>query len=320
MIRTSGSLSIVIEWENVKHSKQTRAEAMLEVLFCQLKSLKYRFSEGAEIILVCDASATPASSVLRKMEAEFVQTGNSIRTFCIDGLDYYQQKNFGADQTHSDLLLFLDSDVVPQEGWLEALLDCQAEENADVVCGATYIEANSLYSKSVALFWFFPLPSESKLRSHVSHFYANNVLFKGEVFRGMPYPRTGLVRGECTRLARMLLDCQRSIVLEPKARVIHPAPNGLSHFVKRALCQGHDNVHCQDNDNFWHATHLYFRRLAAQAKRIVSKREEVQLGRIGSLAAIAIATTYNTLEYIGEVLTLAMSPRYPHFIRDKVRV
>jgi hypothetical protein len=44
-------------------------------------------------------------------------------------------------------------------------------------------------------------------------------------------------------LADQILKSGHRIIAEPRARTQHPAPNGLKHFVYRALCEGQDNAH-----------------------------------------------------------------------------
>jgi glycosyl transferase family 2 len=70
------------------------------------------------------------------------------------GLDYYQQKNFGAQQAKHEAILLVDCDIIPCNGWLRNLLECYVEEQADMMCGATHMEQRTLYEKAFALFWF----------------------------------------------------------------------------------------------------------------------------------------------------------------------
>jgi hypothetical protein len=93
----------------------------------------------------------------------------------------------------------------------------------------------------IALSWFFPLPSEC-ISCKASHFWANNVLFRANLLKRTPFPECLLVRGNADLLARTLIASGRSMYWEPNAKVIHPPPNGLAHFIKDALCKGQDDA------------------------------------------------------------------------------
>ena len=60
---------------------------------------------------------------------------------------------------------FLDSDVVPEPGWLDRLLDALAGPGVEVVAGGTYVEPVGLVGKTFALTWFFPLRGDDEIGS-----------------------------------------------------------------------------------------------------------------------------------------------------------
>ena len=210
------ALSVVIEWENAKNSASNRAMVMLRSLVQQLDAERMRLGGPTELILVHDAEETTASEILMSVESEMAGFSGLVKTVPVENLDYYQQKTMGASQSRGDAILFVDSDVIPASGWLSNLLNCYFNEKADVVCGTTCISTDSLYAKTFALFWFFPLAQDAGVRRRTNHFFANNVLFRASVFRDLPFPESDLVRGKCIQLARMLGEHQKSIFIEPK--------------------------------------------------------------------------------------------------------
>lgn len=123
------------------------------------------------------------------------------------------------------MIVFLDSDVIPEEGWLAGLLRAFRNPAVQVVCGGTYISLEGLYSKTVALFWFFPLREEgdglcqtdSSLRTtspfgarclnqipfHAYHNIVGNVSRWRVNSRSEAFPFSGNKAHECHILRRM---------------------------------------------------------------------------------------------------------------------
>lgn len=309
------SLSIVVEWENAKNADARRGRAMLAALTEQLLDLSTEQPVTVELILVHDAEETNPADIAADLESVVAAFPGPVTfTPCRD-LDYYEQKNFGVRQAKHDAILLIDCDVIPAAGYLRNLLECYVAEKADVVCGATLMDQGTLYEKAFAL-WFFPLASEVPIRRKINRFYANNVLFRGEVLRATPFSAADLVRGKCRLLADKLVADQRVLLQEPAAKVIHPAPNGPVHFVKRALCHGHDDAMKNNYDGLRHAIWRYRGQMRWVTNRIMTRRGEVGLGRLGAAGAICIATVYFGLIFVGEAVSLIN----PHIIRDRLRV
>jgi hypothetical protein len=54
--------------------------------------------------------------------------------------------------------LFLDSDVIPQAGWLKFLLGSLDNNPAvEVVAGNTFLDLSDFMGRAMALSWLFPL-------------------------------------------------------------------------------------------------------------------------------------------------------------------
>jgi Glycosyl transferase family 2 len=311
------SLSIVVEWENAKNSDFGRGRAMLSALSDQLQGLQDELPAPPELILVFDEEDGSAVDLRDRLAGGILDRfPGTVRMASSRALDYYQQKNFGAQLAKHNAILLVDCDVIPCGGWLRHLLNCYVEEQADVVCGATHMEQKTLYEKAFALFWFFPLASEMHHRGKASYFFANNVLFRADLLKSTPFPECPLVRGKCVLLARTLVASSRSIYCEPNAKVIHPPPNGLAHFIKRALCSGQDSAVMSADRGLRAAFRRCRWQIKNAAKRIVHHRHEVELAPWGIPAAVGIAASYFGLEFIGETIGLIN----PHVIRKHLRV
>ena len=109
-------------------------------------------------------------------------------------------KNIGAARARGEVIVFLDSDVIPEEGWLASLLQALSNLDVGVVGGNTYIAHEDLNGKAFALFWFFPLREARGGLWRDPHFFANNVAFRAEVFRAHSFPPLGTFRGQCIAL------------------------------------------------------------------------------------------------------------------------
>jgi glycosyltransferase involved in cell wall biosynthesis len=315
---TYPALSVVIEWENARNAKKARRAEMLRRLFAQLTALDNRFAAAPEVILVHDADDSNARQILAEIEAGPTPFRGNVRTCACEGLDYYDQKNFGAREARGEAILFIDSDVIPEDGWLEALLECYIDEAPDVVAGATYIHGSSLYERAFALFWFLPMEADYRglSRGPTAFTFANNVMFRAGAFR--PVPDAPLVRARWDLLLDILSASRQSIILEPRARAQHPPPNGVKHFIYRALTEGQDNVvqYNSPNGKRFAALRRFRRNVLRSSGQITRRHREVGLNWPGALGAMFVAFAYYSFVFCGEVVT-AVSPQ---FILRNVRV
>lgn len=237
-------VTLVIEWENVRLSGEGRGEEMLRRVAEQLRV----FDRVVEVIVVCD----PEGAAVAELEALLTRrlgppdtTPFGWRLVTAPGVHYYELKNRGAAEAQAPLLVIIDSDVIPEDGWLAAVVEPFADPNVHVVAGHSYIDGKGLYSRAVALGWFFPLRSQVlKRNDRGSHFFANNVAFRTDVLRSHPFAcaADGATRGACSRLGRELVNRGFRICVTTAAQVSHPPPNGLKHFLVRAVADGRDEV------------------------------------------------------------------------------
>ena len=235
------SVSIVIEWENAKLSELDRAFSMLRSLSAQVRSLRARFASPPEMILIYDQDEIdPAminSAVTNEIDA---QSGLVVRLAPMEGLDYYAQKNHGASLAKGDLVVFLDSDIVPEDRWLVSLLEAAVRNPGSVVSGNTHLDTETFLGRAFGIFWFFPVRNAGNAVFRAPGFFANSVVFPRKIFSEFNFLPTGSIRGQCTVLADRLRENDIPVFRVEAARASHPAPNGFTHVVRRALCEGHD--------------------------------------------------------------------------------
>ncbi len=312
------SVTVVVEWDNARLSELRRARATLRTLHDQLLALGPILEQSRLLILFDDASV-PWRLIEETLQAELADERVRLRSQAVaaTGLTYYALKNHGASLADTEIVGFVDSDVVPEPDWLPKLLEPFGDPHVQVVCGNTYMTTDSVYAKAFALFWFFHLRAADGPPRPVKEFFANNVAFRRRVLEAYPYPPQPGFKGSCIDLGKTLRANGITVWQQPGARVQHPPPNGPWHFVCRALCEGHDNAVRQAAQGVASQRSLksvYWRfrgSLADSVHRIRGNREQVALSRAGVPFAIGIAALYYVLVLAGE----CVSVRYPGAIR-----
>jgi len=302
--------SIVIEWENIHLAEADRCAAMLRELTRQIaEQPPADGSRDVEILVIFDDQTTSEARVREVVAASHAAIPDrvTLRFIAGSGRGYYEQKNLGAAEARGDLVVFLDSDVIPEPGWLRALLGSFANPAVEVVCGNCYLDTGDLVSKSLALAWFFPLRDGRDVLARQDSFFANNVAFRRDVAMRYPFePPEGTSRGACRVLARRLAADGRGLFVNTAARVSHPAPNGLRHLLLRGLAQGRDNLlfdRLIGRGGAGASLRRVVRLQIGAWKRIVRHRRTVALGLLDLPAALAIASLYYACYAVGDVAT-----------------
>ena len=298
------SVTIVIEWDNAKRSDLRRSLRMLRALYGQLRELRGAFRARPEIRLLYDG-ARIEGAIIERLLSEAVGDAEwpaDVVLLAMPGMRYYEQKNRGALDAGTDVILFLDSDVIPEPDWLRCLMESFRDPRVAVVGGGTYVALDDLLGKAFALFWFFPLRDESNELAATGSFFANNVAFRREVFESLPFPDSFVYRGRCSLLAAELRDRGVGIFRHRGARVSHPPPKGLAHFVLRALCEGHDEIVLGPSRPGGSSTRVFrsfLGRIARLPWDVLGRHEKVQLGVFGALAGLGIGYSYHSLRLLG---------------------
>jgi len=230
---------------------------MLQQLSKQIIEISPNLSSKAEIIIVYNSDNLEHYEMERIVNEPLESCGSMIDLKIIPAtkLDYYELKNYGVPQSHQDIIIFLDSDTVPQEGWLVAMLEPFQNPRSSVLTGMN-LSPKSLYAKAFAVatgMMFGSAPFEDSVvklgseyddqRIHeVEDFNAANVAFRHEIIEANPFPRLPQFRRGCIALGDQLKLQGYKILFQPKSRTFHPPPNGLKHFVVTALSEGHDTA------------------------------------------------------------------------------
>lgn len=302
------SFSAVVEWENARLSGAARATRMLRQLADQTRELSGFFDERPELILLYEKGEVEPEAIERAVREAFgEQAPLDVRYHGTQGSNYYGQKNVGAELATREYLLFLDSDVVPEPGWLRALLS-SIRPGVEVVAGSTYVDPSSFFGRAFALFWFFPPRTAIEGLQETSIFFANNVLFPRELFLAYRFPDLPLYRGHCSVLGHRLRRNGVRLFVRADARVAHPPPNP-HHFVHRALSEGYDlatRARISGEEKVFGTEELR-RQLGNMRMRVANRLKLLEVGKREIHAARMLAMTYCLLRFAGQRWT-ARSP------------
>jgi hypothetical protein len=121
-----------------------RCQQVVRQLVCEAETaVDEGLAAGPIELLVCfDAEEVDGSVVAADLAAELPEKSSTLshRLVPVPGAEYYALKNAGAREVEGELLVFVDSDVVPDPGWLGDLLRPFDDETVGVVAGNSYLE------------------------------------------------------------------------------------------------------------------------------------------------------------------------------------
>lgn len=315
---TAWRASILVEWENLRWSEQPRCAAMLAALAGQLEGLAPAAPDGTqdlELLVLHDpqqvCSAEVRTFVQRSMRG--VPARVHLEVVAAPGCGYYALKNAAVQRARGAHVVFLDSDVIPEPGWLATLLAALDDPRVEVVGGACHLATEGLVARSMALAWFFPLREEHGALRPRTSLFANNLALRREVALRYPFPAlAGSSRGACRLLAQRLVAEGRGLFVHTAARVEHPAPHGLRHLLRRALAQGRDDLlldRATGGGGLGASLARVVRAQLRTAKRVLRHRQRVGLRLHAVPAALAIGLCYHALCGAGDLLT-RLCPRW----------
>ena len=329
MSTTRFAVSIVIEWYNVTHAELSRATRMLTALKSQATFLyrdvgaSVRLARLLDLIIVFDSEHFEEAQTRQLIDGvigdcEYL----TLRYLPVPGADYCKLKNAGAAIATGEILIFLDSDLIPESDWLVAFLSAFKDPNVSVVLGNTFVDwsGRDLYSKSVALSWMFPLRDPTDELTVAQTFYANNVAFRRETFLSRQFPDVpGLTHVPAELLVKQLNRDGVTIWHVGNARASHPAPNGALHFIERAIAGGRARALTAESVTLplvlrWLRHDIGSVRFAL--KRFIFEGLKVELRWWQVPAAASIALTYYIFFLFGSLLSITA----PNFVKDRFKL
>ena len=228
--------SVVMEWDNPRSSDAVRALQAVRIVAEQMREQPGR----GELLLVFARDAFDGQTL--RIELEKHVQGIEWRLIPTSDLRYYQLKNEGVREASGRVVVFMDSDILPEPECLGAMLKLFEDESVDGVNANTYLEHATLYEQAMALTWTFPLRAGAKATVRPTpRFFAGLVAARREVWLRFPFNDEKIrYRGMCIDVARRMQKAGIRIALQPDAKGAHPPPRGPSEFAARAMWEGRD--------------------------------------------------------------------------------
>lgn len=324
------SLGIVVELDNCRHAGRSRAIQMMTALNSQARSLANRLAHPIALNVVFDPHHISNTDVADMLAEAGLDPSPHMETDLIPapGADYYEQKNIGARCCDSEIIILVDSDILPEEGWLAALTQSFDDPTVEFVFGETRIVTNSPYEKSYALLLeAFPYRSAaSATLTRQSFLLANSLAFRAKTLGPAIFPKSTALRGQCGLASNAIQAAGHDIFMQHAAKAHHVAPNGVGHFFATAFGAGHDEVILARTKypktvrgtlqtSPAGSVARFVRSCFGAWSRCFTKRAEVGLRPWYIPTALLLATTYYLVRLFGELMTF-FSPRLVRSLGD----
>lgn len=304
-------ISILLEWENAILSELDRTRLLLQAVFSQTQGRSEQFE-----LLVLHNSKQVEKEFISTFISDVIEENGFVSTIPIavinvDDAHYFQLKNRGVELAKGEKIIFFDSDIIPQEGWFDAIMEASNQYPNAIISGCSYIDNSDLTGKAFALSWFFPLPPADTQLNEVSLIFSNNYLAPRDLMVSNPYPQMeeGVTRGADTLLWKRLRNQGIKLMTHNGARASHPAPNGMIHVCKRGFAEGRDDYMRLFEKEFavkhpmlrFFKIYLYRCRKVIKSTLINGKRVNLKPYEIP--AAMGLMLFYYQLYLIGALIT-----------------
>jgi len=323
-LETYQSFSILIEWENLRFAELHRAKSMLQQLAKQIRDISDNLSAPPEILILYNEDVMQDDKIepFVRENLEPCISLIDLKIISTPDLTYYNQRNYGAKKSSNEIVIMLDSDVIPDEGWLINLLQPFGDSNVLMVGGIPYMTQDDIYGKAMSLIWIFPPKDDPDFRTaELTELVPDNTALRREFLIEHPFPESTSFRGDLPDLCNLLKYKGYKIFRQPKATVSHPPPVGLRNIAIRALADGHDKYLA------WRGSHQRFLNKKIKKRSIVSyikqklanyheRRKYVHLNFKEKVGVFCIGSIWFGLLLIGFLLT-AIDPR---LITKKIRI
>jgi glycosyltransferase involved in cell wall biosynthesis len=310
---SSPGISVIVELDNVLHAEVARAQTMLARLLDQLR--QNALESHAEVLVMYDETE------IRPRDAERIVTARTIAEYpfvslaATKGLRYFSLKNEGVRRSTGDIIVFVDSDCLPEDDWLRRLVEPFRDPTVDVVTGNSYIDRDTFYAKTFAAGWYFPSRLPDGPLVPVRTTFANTLAIRRHVFEKYPFPEeSALYMGQGVLWNRTLFENSVPIFLNPSARVAHPPPV----FLRSAIINGYDTAQRtrQPGDTKLQSLKVSYwgfrANMITMSRRIMERYQEVGISRGTLPLAIGLAGVYWSLWSFFELVARWAPGLIPH--------
>ena len=233
--------SVVVEMENAATVCWHDVGQTLHVLTEQILALHVPLQNKPQVILAHPGEEHESAGLIEaaRREAPGLSEAARVQAVSVSGGRYYELKNAGISRSDGELIVLLDSDAVPEPGWLAALLAPFHDPKTIVVHGCTYLGHFDLVSRTLAMIWVFPLRDHDEREVKRRSLNANNCAFRAKTLGLNPFPIDNGFKVGCTKFMKQLQECGIELV-RVAAYVKHAPLTGFRFLVWRGLVTGRD--------------------------------------------------------------------------------
>jgi hypothetical protein len=310
--------SIIMEYENATTHEGDEAAPIFSALLGQFADRKPPVpADRDELILVFDPSGQDGEDIDRVIReaAPTLVEWLDIKKLARPGLRYYELKNAGAEVARGEILIFLDSDAVPENGWLDTLLAPFENSGTVAVNGHTYLGTSDFMSRVFALAWVFPLREDSPHEIGRRSLNANNSAFRRDWFACHQFPYHPGFKVSCSLLAAQMRTEGVELVRVP-ALTRHKPLEGWRFVLWRAAITGRDDdsryVTMRTHhrlDRLGRAISRWVNATTRSLRRIVTRRRAVGMPAYEVPAAMAVVVVYFLTAFVSQTISALSGPR-----------
>ncbi|HEY5141976.1 MAG TPA: glycosyltransferase [Solirubrobacteraceae bacterium] len=181
-----------------------------------------------ELIIVDDTASAPVKDVVRRIDGAMVTVNER-------NLGYTRSLNRGAGLARGRFLIFLNDDIVPQAGWLEAMVGCARSSGEVGVVVPMYLDPAGCLKEAGSIIWRDGSAdnfgrgdpdrerSRYRYRREVDYGSGACLLIRADLFQeiGGLDERFSPAYYEDVDLCFAVREAGGRVVYEPRARVVH---------------------------------------------------------------------------------------------------
>ena len=300
--------SIIIEMENARQVSWDDVRETIDALAREVASYSAANPGRKPEIIFVQSGEQADTAVLEKSVAEAGALDGAADLVFVSVPDgrYYEVKAEGLRLSHGDPIIFLDSDVRPENGWLRTLVEPFSNPATIAVNGHTFLECNDFMSRTYALMWMFPLRDGDDRFATKRALNFNNCAFRRDWIVATGIPIDNGFKVSCTLLQNKLRQDGHTLVNAP-AMVAHPPLRGARFFIWRALVTGRDTDRKYAllkspsvAKRLAHAGSRWFTTIWRTTRRIVGGASNVGMPVWQVPAALALGISFYTLAALGQ--------------------
>ncbi|MBA3668653.1 MAG: glycosyltransferase [Sphingomonas sp.] len=303
-------MTIIVEWENAIDVPDQWTRMAMDGLARELAEVGPRLPRRPRVMYLYDRHSVSPKAIevtIEEAAPRLPELADLILT-ATDGLTYYQLKNYGVARAGTELSVMIDSDAVPQPGWLEAIIAPFDDPEVMAVGGFTMLGHDDFLSRAMALSWIFDLVGEGEATERRKAIHVNNFAVRTEFFRAHPFPDLQAYKKQCVIWLRAIRSEGHRFVRTSKAMAIHAPHPGVKFLVWRAWTAGLDADFLAFHTRTSHSLGRFAYAFVDLAKsltrawyRILFRAEAVEMPVWERPFALLVALTYYLLRLVAQL-------------------